>query len=123
MEIKGKMVYVIRLMKAWLVAYAVTVILLLILAGILYKAGISENLVNIGTMAIYVISCFCGSVYLGKKMERQRFLWGFIQGIGYFLIVLAVGFIQGQELSLFSKDCLTSLALCMGGGMIGGMLS
>ena len=44
--------------KALLCAYVVTGILLLVLALLLYKAGLSEENVNAGILLTYVISTF-----------------------------------------------------------------
>ena len=54
------------LVKALLCAYAVTGILLLILAFLLYKAGLSEENVNAGILLVYVISTFSGGFVIGK---------------------------------------------------------
>ena len=51
---------VMDFIKALLCAYVVTGILLLILALLLYKAGLSEENVNAGILLTYVISTFSG---------------------------------------------------------------
>ena len=51
---------VIRMIKALLASYIVTGAFLLVLALLLYKLQLSESIVNIGIIAIYVISCFLG---------------------------------------------------------------
>lgn len=52
--------------KALLCAYVVTGILLLVLALLLYKAGLSEENVNAGILLTYVISTFSGGFVIGK---------------------------------------------------------
>ena len=44
----------VRLIKSLLAAYIVTGLLLLLLALLLYKLQLSESVVNIGIIAIYV---------------------------------------------------------------------
>ena len=56
------------MIKALLLAYAATGILLLILAFLLYKMGLGESQINIGIMVTYIVSCLFGGFYMGKKM-------------------------------------------------------
>ena len=42
-------------------------LMLLLLALLLYKMGLGENQVNLGILIIYIVSCFLGGFYLGKK--------------------------------------------------------
>ena len=64
------------MMKALVLAYAVTGILLLVLAFLLYKLGLGESQVNLGIMVIYILSSLLGGFYMGKKVKIRRFLWG-----------------------------------------------
>ena len=63
------------MMKALLAAYLATGLMLLLLALLLYKMGLGENQVNLGILIIYIVSCFLGGFYLGKKVGNQRYLW------------------------------------------------
>lgn len=55
------------MMKALVLAYAVTGILLLVLAFLLYKLGLGESQVNLGIMVIYILSSLLGGFYMGKR--------------------------------------------------------
>ena len=80
------------LVKALLCAYAVTGILLLILAFLLYKAGLSEENVNAGILLVYVISTFSGGFVIGKLSGARKFLWGLLSGVLYFVLLLLISF-------------------------------
>ena len=70
-----KEVKVMTLIKILFVSYIITGILLLILALLLYKLDLGENQVNIGVIAIYLISCFAGGFIAGKRTGSRKFLW------------------------------------------------
>ena len=63
---KKGIIYAENLVKALLCAYLVTGMFLLILALLLYKAGLSEENVNLGIILIYVIGTFSGRLCDGK---------------------------------------------------------
>ena len=71
-----------------LAAYGVTAVLLLILALLLLKLNLSEGIVAIGIMATYLISCFLGGFLLGKGVRKNKFLWGLILGVVYFVLLI-----------------------------------
>ena len=53
-------------LKALLVSYIVTGVLLLVLAMLLYKFELDEKTVSAGIVAIYVASTLIGGLVLGK---------------------------------------------------------
>ena len=61
-------------LKALVAAYIVTGLLLLILAFALYKLGLSENVVELGVVFIYLLSSAIGGFFIGKCMEVKRLL-------------------------------------------------
>ena len=58
----------------------VTGILLLVLALLLYKAGLSEENVNAGILLTYVISTFSGGFVIREADRCQEVLWGCWRG-------------------------------------------
>ena len=113
----------VRLIKSLLAAYIVTGLLLLLLALLLYKLQLSESIVNIGIIAIYVISCFLGGFLEGKMMKTRKFLWGGAFGLLYFAVLAIISLAVGQGFSGSSSHFVTTLILCMAGGTLGGMVS
>lgn len=120
---KSQKMGIMRIFEALLVSYIVTALLLLILAVFLYKLNLDKGKVTAAIIGIYVLSAFSGGFLLGKLQKVRKFIWGFVLGILYFLLLLMVTFgvyhsIQGDTVNL-----LTTLALCSAGGMLGGMFS
>ncbi len=113
----------VRVMKALLAAYVVTGLLLLAIAGLLYRFQWDEGKVQIGIILTYILSCFVGGFLAGKMMKSRKFLWGVLLGLLYFLVMTLVSVAVNRELQSSSSGVITSFLLCMGGGMLGGMLS
>lgn len=114
---------VMDFIKALLCAYVVTGILLLILALLLYKAGLSEENVNAGILLTYVISTFSGGFVIGKLTGSRKFLWGLLSGILYFVLLLLISLGLYHSLQGASAETAAAFVLCALGGMLGGMIS
>ena len=114
---------VIRILKALLASYVVTGFMLLFLAGLLYKFRLDDGKIQIGIILTYIFSCFTGGFLAGKMMKSRQFLWGTLLGTLYFVIMLVVSAAVNHEVQSISGSMITSFLLCMGGGLLGGMLS
>lgn len=111
------------LFKAILVSWLVTAILLMVLALLMFKMELDESKVSIGIIAVYVISTFFGGRIAGKSAQTRKFLWGMLAGLGYFLVLLVVTLAMEKSMSASVTQLATTVCLCIGGGMLGGMLS
>ena len=60
-------------LKSLLCSYTLTGVLLLILAFLLFKMDLSEAVVSVGIIVIYILSCFLGGLLLGRKMKKQGY--------------------------------------------------
>ena len=114
---------ILFLLKTLLFSYILTGILLALLAFLLYKMGLGEKAVTIAIIVIYVAATFFGGFMAGKKLKNRKFLWGLVLGAAYFLVLSALSLSVGQEGLQMGNSFLTTLVLCAGGGMLGGMLS
>lgn len=114
---------VLFLLKSLLFSYILTGGLLLLLALLLYKVGLSQKVVSICIIVIYVLATFFAGFITGKKLKSRKFLWGALMGLAYFLILVVVSLIVNRQPSVLANSLLTTLVLCGGGGMLGGMLS
>lgn len=106
-------------LKSLLVMYVLTGVMLLLLAFLLYKFRIPNQVVGIGILVIYISAVFLGGRILGKSMKVKKYLWGLLGGKVYFLILLLIsilvkGGIEGNVFPTWMMCCL--------GGMLGGML-
>ena len=115
-----KAVFVIKCMLG---AYILTAGLLLLLAFMLYRFGLSEKVVSICIIAVYIIVTFLAGLLAGKKEKRRKFLWGLTCGILYFALLLLVSLGVYRSLQGNGANVVTTFLLCAGGGMLGGMLS
>lgn len=116
-------VTVLSVLKVLLVMYLLTGVLLLILAALLYKMQLSESIVSIGIVVIYVASGFLGGFIIGKIMKTRRFFWGMIMGACYFLILVLGSIVFQRGINMELSQVITTLVLCTASGMIGGMTS
>ena len=111
------------ILKSLLCAYVVTGILLLLLALFAYKLNLEEKQVTIAVMAIYLVSTFVGGFTIGKWNRVRKFLWGMLVGAGYFILLLLVSLGIYHSLKNGGVNAMTTMFLCIGGGLLGGMLA
>ena len=120
---KKEPVKVVVIIKSLLVAYILTGIMLLILAMMVFKMNLKQGSVEIGILIIYIAAAFAGGFLAGKMGKNKKFIWGLISGAGYVLILLAVSFCVNGGIQGELGSCITTLVMCMGAGMLGGMVS
>ena len=114
---------VLFLLKCILCSYIFTAAMLLLLAFLLYKMNLSEKMVSVGIIGIYVVSTFLGGFIAGKKLQSRKFVWGFLVGAAYFCVLAVVSLLVNQSVSELENSVFTTMILCSAGGMLGGMLS
>ena len=110
-------------LKALLAAYVVTGILLLILTMLLYKLELNEKVVSAAIVAVYLVSTLMGGIFIGKMARVKRYLWGMGLGVLYFGLLILITLGVYRDLNTDAVNLMTTLVLCAGGGMAGGMLS
>ncbi|MCI9218709.1 MAG: TIGR04086 family membrane protein [Lachnospiraceae bacterium] len=111
------------LLKSLLFSYILTGVMLALLAFLLYRFGLGERAVSIAIIVIYVVATLFSGFMAGKRIKSRRFLWGLVMGGAYFLVLAVVSLIAGKGDVQIGSSFFTTLALCAGGGMLGGMLS
>lgn len=111
------------LLRSLLFSYLLSGILLVVTSFALYKFRLKETQVKMAVNAIYLLSCALAGFLMGKGLRKQRFFCGFAAGFSYFLILLAVSFVINKGLTADTAHILTTLAFCVGSGIIGGVSS
>lgn len=111
------------LLKCLLCSYIFTAAMLLALAFLVYQMGLTEDVVSVVIIAIYVVSTFIGGFIAGKKLQSRKFMWGLMVGLAYFLVLAVVSVLINQSVSELGDTVMTTFILCGAGGMMGGMLS
>ena len=109
------------MVRALIVTYILSGILLAVLSFALFKFRLPENQVNVAVCAVYVISCFFGGILAGKTMRTRRFF--LVLGTLYFLFLYLMSLAQKDGVTEDTKRLLSVLAMCTLSGMAGGMVS
>lgn len=115
--------YAMSFVKAMAVSYVLSAAALFILAFLLYQFDIKEEHLRVGMLVSYVLACLVGGLYIGRKVKKRQFLWGLFVGLLYYSIHVA-GSVAVEGVSPERIVPWTALALlCMGSGMMGGLLA
>lgn len=113
----------LSVVKGLLASYAVTAGLLMLMALLLLKLKLPWTAVTAGVMFTYLFSCFLGGFLLGKGVGKNKFLWGLILGVAYFVLLLILSAIAAPGDFGGAGGLFATLLLCCAGGMTGGMLA
>ena len=120
---KQEGVPIIPLLIYLLCSYAFTLIVLVFLVFLLFKMRLSEQVISKTIIITYMAASFLGGFLAGKKMKVKKYIWGLLMGVAYYIVFLILSLIINKGDVEMSKTILTTLVLCCGGGMLGGMLS
>ncbi|HIT88866.1 MAG TPA: TIGR04086 family membrane protein [Candidatus Merdenecus merdavium] len=110
-------------LKSLLVSYIITGVSLLLLALLLFKFDLDRGKIAVGIILIYIISSFLGGFIIGKSMKSRKFIWGMAIGCSYFIVLMIVSFMVNKTIQSDWMNIATTFIMCIGGGMLGGMLS
>ena len=111
------------ILKCLLLSYLLTTGLLLLLALLLYRFELTEKVVSVCIIGIYILVTFLAGFLAGKREGSRKFLWGLLLGGLYFLILIVISLTVNLGLGEVGGNFFTVLILCCGSGMLGGMLS
>ena len=106
--------------KGLILSYLLTIIMLFITAVVVYKVGISDKVLGILVVVIYIVATFAGGFVTGRKVREKRFLWGMVYGLTYISVALTVFTGSGDREGI---AVITKCIMCVAGGMLGAMLS
>ena len=123
MKEKNKLDYTKDVTVSLFAGYVITFLGIMILAFLLLMFQLSESMVDIGIIIIYVLSCLLAGFVVGKRTKNRKFLWGMLSGGIYFCILLIISLLAGQSMENVGNDLITVLFICIGSGTLGGMLS
>ena len=59
----------------------------------------------------------------GKILENRKFIWGLVEGLMYFGVLVIVSLIVNHTINDVTNGLVTAFCICGGSGMLGGMLS
>ena len=110
-------------LKSLLFSYALTGVSLLLLAFLLFTFDLGETAVDAGIIVVYVFACFMGGFMAGKIVCKDKYLWGVITGLAYYVLLLTVSVMAKGGWDMSAAHAVTTFFMCTGGGTLGGMLS
>lgn len=113
----------VTLLISLLGSWSVTVLLLVLLAFAMLKFQLEEGKIAAAVTIIYLLSAFLGGRIAGKGAESKKYLWGLLAGMCYFVALFLLTLILKQKIDPSSVQMITTACLCLGGGMLGGMLA
>ena len=110
-------------LRSLFLAYDLTGMCLLILAFLVFQFDLGIVPVSAGIVAVYVISCLAGGFMVGKRMWKNKYFWGILVGLAYFILLAAVSFAVEKRWDMSFQHLVTTFCMCLGGGALGGMLA
>lgn len=105
------------------IMFVCSALLLLLLTTIIWKMDGGGKLLSGGVIAVYVISCILGGAIVGKVMGKQKFLWGMVIGLLYFVILLLIGIFVLRINMTGNVQIISGGMICCISGMVGGMFA
>ncbi len=115
-------IHAVHFIKAFVISAVITAVLLFLCAFLLLKTGMEDKTLQLFIAAVDALAVFAGGVYLGRTSGKQKYLWGLIFGVLYFLIYLVVVFcMNGTEVE--AGSLIKTFLVMAAGGMVGGMIS
>ena len=108
--------------KGLILSYLLTIIMLFITAVVVYKVGISDKVLGILVVVIYIVATFAGGFVTGRKVREKRFLWGRVYGLTYISVALTVSVLFTGSGDREGIAVITKCIMCVAGGMLGAML-
>ncbi|MDO5403353.1 MAG: TIGR04086 family membrane protein [Eubacteriales bacterium] len=113
----------VRILKALMGGYIITIILLLLLSFALYKFNISNWLITTGIIITYALSCFLGGLFLASGEKHKKLLWGLLFGILYYAILAIASTIISKGAGADISEASRSLIVCVIASLTGGFAS
>ena len=117
---KKKLNYM-ALVKGILFSIALTLILILIITCICYWGNISEKVLGLMLFAASAVSVFFSSVLMARSIKRTGFIYGLLNGLGYFIVILVASICFSGKFSP-STQVFTMLAGTLLAGALGGVI-
>ena len=108
---------ILQVVKGIVLAYAVSAVLLLVLAFLMFQWDVSEGVIRGGIIFAYVFSCFISGMIVSRYHTGRKYLWGILMGAAYYVILIC-----NRAIFMSIPGILPALFLCLSGGMLGGML-
>lgn len=120
MSEKKKLNY-LALVKGIFFSIVLTLVLIVIITGICYFGNISEKLLGLMLFLSSAISVFLSSIFMTRSVKHSGLIYGALNGLGYFLIILAASICFAGRFSP-STQCITMFIGSVLAGALGGIM-
>lgn len=101
----------------------VSAFVLVLVTALMMKGHMNAGFVSGGVIAAYVVSALLGGFCIGQVKGKQKFLWGLLMGLCYFLVLFLMGRMVYHPGAALDFQTVSSGMICAVAGMIGGMLA
>ncbi|MBB5265199.1 putative membrane protein (TIGR04086 family) [Catenibacillus scindens] len=113
----------IVMVKALAASVLVTAAGIALFSALAYFFRLDDGMINAGVVVLHILSCFAGGFLAGKGIREKKYLWGLLAGVLYFIVLLIISLILAGEEGVSVTNYLTTILICLGSGMLGGMVS
>lgn len=113
----------ICMLKGLLAGMLVTIMLIALLAVLLYRWNVGQNVQEIGVIVIYILSTFLAGYGCAKGMKQRRFFWGMLEGGLYFIVVCIFSILMRGNDAMMLQSVISAFFICVGSGVLGGILA
>lgn len=101
------------ILRSLFLAYLLSGVCLLLLALLVFKFDIGKGPVTVGILVIYVLSCLAGGFLAGKILRQDKYRWGFLVGLCYFVLLAAVSFAVQRKWDMSFQHLVTTFFMCL----------
>lgn len=109
------------LAKGIVFSIIITFILILIVTCVCYWGNVSEKVLGVILFGISCVSVFVSSVLLGKGVKEKGLIYGILNGLGYFIVILVAAVCFSGKFNPSAQ----SISMLMGSvfsGALGGII-
>ena len=87
---------ILPIIKTALAVIFFTFAMIFVLAMIIFKFHINDSVITNCILINYIHANLTGGLIIGKVKKEKKFLWGFLTGLTYFIILSIASFIDLQ---------------------------
>ena len=114
---------IVRVMAAaWLISVMISAVGMVLASLIFYAVGEGQNRICVSVYVVVVLAVLIGGIYAGHRIGYRRFLWGLALGAICYVSLCLISVASGCMTAAGWPFCLPFVLLCLGSGMLGGML-
>ena len=115
--------YIRKMVKALIVGYVITLIMLGVLTYLINKFALSEKMVDNIIFGIYISGSFTGGMLSAWMIKRKRVIVGSLYGMIYIVVLLTIAALMKKQVPDNNENMLLSVLASVAAGAFGGFFS